>query len=248
MTYPLESFTVFQSLPTELRLKVWSHAQIPRVLHIHIITRFRWTTTSPPPAILSVNHESREHALGSYHVFNDITPLGKIPMYYFNPEVDIFFVDFDSLSGVRATDFLRLVRSQFQNEIPGKDIRVRHLAFRYSELIFMGRAREHGMAFPNQTKQKENMQLFADLENIFVIQEVEGDEEVRWLLGDGLGLRDCNRPEEDERIGLCNIFQTMSEGRFVEGLKELDGRNGFRTPRVRVVSRRYLLEEGIEML
>jgi hypothetical protein len=63
------TFTCFPRLPTELRLKIWRHAQPVRFLEISLHEVARFSTRFAPPTILSINRESREEALKSYQIF-----------------------------------------------------------------------------------------------------------------------------------------------------------------------------------
>jgi hypothetical protein len=72
----LQTFHLFPLLPTELRLKIWEHTILPRVLKITSAsdpllilsdTRDRrYRTPTPPPTILHVCQESRDISLSTY--------------------------------------------------------------------------------------------------------------------------------------------------------------------------------------
>lgn len=76
---PLQTFTLFPLLPTELRLKIWNLTiPGPRTVTIHYKTRplkkhqgnafpsSRWISPDPNPLPLQICHESRTIALKSY--------------------------------------------------------------------------------------------------------------------------------------------------------------------------------------
>lgn len=135
---PLESFHLFTSLAPELRLKIWSFACTPRVLPIrhlssttatltfhsrtnrtsNTITRF--STTSPPPALLSVCAEARAQALRIYTLtFATPTSPGTI---YFCPGLDTLYFPRYREMGYDETvrDFMTLVAKEtpIQEEPP----------------------------------------------------------------------------------------------------------------------------------
>ena len=106
-------FTVFPNLPPEIRLQIWAHAQIPRILKIYIDpdprvperpwdamanyqawasrkTRvFTFRNFAPLPATVTVNRESRECALKSYAVACDDSG----PRFYFDGLRDTLWVE-----------------------------------------------------------------------------------------------------------------------------------------------------------
>ncbi|KAF8854490.1 hypothetical protein BDZ45DRAFT_41658 [Acephala macrosclerotiorum] len=66
----LQTFTVFPLLPSELRLKIWQLAILPRTLHLNhsaaVRTRIKLSPTVPP--LLHTNHESRTEVITYYHL------------------------------------------------------------------------------------------------------------------------------------------------------------------------------------
>lgn len=77
-------FRYFPQLPTELRLKIWSHAITPRVLEIkYHPVKCAYTSRTSQPALLHANHESREVALSIY------TPC--FPHSYINYALDTIY-------------------------------------------------------------------------------------------------------------------------------------------------------------
>jgi len=76
-----DSFTLFPSLPSELRLKIWQEvAAQPRTVELTCTTTSsnlpegRWFSHTKPPHIFQVCSESREVALAQYSVI-EITPV-----------------------------------------------------------------------------------------------------------------------------------------------------------------------------
>merc|ERR1711964_35470 len=60
-------FTIFSNLPSELRVKIWQQACSPRTVTLTYTTSTSsFTSTTPPPTLLSVSHEAREEALRIY--------------------------------------------------------------------------------------------------------------------------------------------------------------------------------------
>lgn len=115
-TKGIVGFISFQQLPDHVRSRIWTFAaSIPRVVEVHEshetsyggpsrtcehITRIRSHTR--PPAILSVNHESRTLALSIYaSIYSELNTLekysrrGPVPIYV-NPRVDITYRGKDS--------------------------------------------------------------------------------------------------------------------------------------------------------
>lgn len=65
---PFPFFTLFTSLPSELRVKIWENCfPEPRVVPVRYNRRYnQYTSTSAPPAILHVCSESRSTFLSAY--------------------------------------------------------------------------------------------------------------------------------------------------------------------------------------
>ena len=106
---PSTTFSLFSSLPTELRLKIWSFACTPRILPIRhhssttatltfhnrtdrtSKTTTRFSSSAPPPVLLSVCSESRMQALRAYHLtFATKTSEARI---YFCPSIDVLYFE-----------------------------------------------------------------------------------------------------------------------------------------------------------
>jgi hypothetical protein len=83
------SFHLFPLLAPELRLKVWQAACTPRILPI-IYTNLTFTSTTPPPTLLSVSREARNEAQHIYKLsFATSTSPATI---YFNPYLDTLYL------------------------------------------------------------------------------------------------------------------------------------------------------------
>jgi hypothetical protein len=66
---PAATFTLYQRLPPELRLKVWSCTIVSEFVDIKWnATKRLFTSDRKPPSILSVNRESRAIGLEHYQV------------------------------------------------------------------------------------------------------------------------------------------------------------------------------------
>jgi hypothetical protein len=86
------SFTRFRELPAELRLRIWETASsFQRIVELnYCVVDRKFSISGPPPAILYVNHESREIALNFYSKsFGTIHQPAEI---YFNPVSDIIYL------------------------------------------------------------------------------------------------------------------------------------------------------------
>ena len=91
------TFTLFPRLPVELRIAIFQYALPTRILTVrtipapcaHPFGRPAFASIDPPPALLSVNRESREEALKTYVILHD--PYS--PRFYFNSERDTIFFD-----------------------------------------------------------------------------------------------------------------------------------------------------------
>lgn len=86
------SFTKFGELPKELRLQIWENASFfERIVELkYCIVDRKFSMSSPPPAILYVNQESREIALKFY---NKSLGSGNHPAeIFFNPVSDIIYL------------------------------------------------------------------------------------------------------------------------------------------------------------
>lgn len=94
----LEGFTLFPSLPAELRIKIWQHTFEPRVLELHsgrnhyqLPDTALWCSDCGNPVALSVCEESRAEALLFYAVALPLGDKNGDPTHrvlYFNPAVD----------------------------------------------------------------------------------------------------------------------------------------------------------------
>jgi hypothetical protein len=84
-----QAFHLFPLLAPELRLKIWQAACTPRILPIIYANR-AFTSTTPPPTLLSVSREARNEAQRVYQLFfATSTSPGKI---YFNPHLDTLYL------------------------------------------------------------------------------------------------------------------------------------------------------------
>lgn len=102
-------FSRFQQLPDHVRARIWSiTASVPRVVEVHechgstysspartVRHETRMRSCTRPPAILSVNHESRTQALSIYtSIYSELNSpdhyLRPVPIYV-NPAVDITY-------------------------------------------------------------------------------------------------------------------------------------------------------------
>jgi hypothetical protein len=92
----LTTFHLFGDLPAELRIKIWKAALTPRVVtiltqttNVNTTNNIAFYTTSPPPTLLSVSHESRSEALSSYRL--SFSTSQNLPTTYFNPHLDTLY-------------------------------------------------------------------------------------------------------------------------------------------------------------
>lgn len=85
------TFTLFPTLPSELRCKIWATACFSRVLSLtYDSSTSSFQTTTPTPTLLSVSREAREEALRVYSLtFGTSTKASNI---YFNPYLDTLYL------------------------------------------------------------------------------------------------------------------------------------------------------------
>lgn len=91
MQQPLQEFTIFPNLITELRLNIWTIALFnhPRIIEILAGDNNEYYTPTSSPPLLSTCQESRAIALQHYHLsFPSESHPAKI---YFNPSLDTIF-------------------------------------------------------------------------------------------------------------------------------------------------------------
>jgi len=103
-------FTIFSNLPSELRVKIWQQACSPRTVTLTYTTSTSsFTSTTPPPTLLSVSHEAREEALRIY-TLSFGTP-SQPPKTYFNPLLDTLYLPRHQEMGYDETlrDFRQLI-------------------------------------------------------------------------------------------------------------------------------------------
>ncbi|KAH7417829.1 hypothetical protein BKA64DRAFT_180272 [Cadophora sp. MPI-SDFR-AT-0126] len=87
----VKMFTIFPNLPSELRIKIWQQACYPRIVTLTYTTATSsFTSTTPPPTLLSVNHESRHEALRIYTLCFGTS--SQPPRTYFNPFLDTLYL------------------------------------------------------------------------------------------------------------------------------------------------------------
>jgi hypothetical protein len=109
---PLNNFTLFSQLPTELRLKIWrTHLLRPRLVRISTIdfvkklhfvpnalgnpsSNIQWYTTNRLPVLMRVCHESRDETLRFYrvHLSHEQRTFYFSPVYL-NPEWDVLLLN-----------------------------------------------------------------------------------------------------------------------------------------------------------
>lgn len=72
MTSMLEKFTLFTSLPPEIRLRIWGFASPqPRIIEITYNSKARCLVSlTRPPALLHTSHESRTYTIKSFTPFS----------------------------------------------------------------------------------------------------------------------------------------------------------------------------------
>ncbi|PVH83460.1 hypothetical protein DL98DRAFT_412676 [Cadophora sp. DSE1049] len=104
-------FTVFPNLPSELRIKIWQQACYPRTVTLtYTSSTSSFTSSTPPPTLLSVTHESRDEALRIYTLSFGTT--SQSPRTYFNPLLDTLYLPRHQEMGYDETlrDFRQLVQ------------------------------------------------------------------------------------------------------------------------------------------
>lgn len=110
MSAATPNFTIFASLPAELRLQIWHLSfHYPRVIEIRTddypsnidyiqnaqgnrVSDIRWVTKCPPPAALSVCRESRREALKVWTLRFELLASGD-EVIYINPLLDTIYVN-----------------------------------------------------------------------------------------------------------------------------------------------------------
>jgi hypothetical protein len=116
------SFPSFPRLPTEIRVKIWSHSLPVRILPIKAFSPLgsssnddSFLCTEPPPVLLSVCREARYEALRFYVLISDTrkpsfphesSSTGPGARFYFNPYLDTIFLD-----ASRPVQWLRILRT-----------------------------------------------------------------------------------------------------------------------------------------
>lgn len=92
----LTAFTVFMSLPVELRLKIWKYLlPDPRILPIHYNRRsFQYTSDSAPPVLLHICPESRDFFLETYSLLT-LSPRHPSTIYVDFLRDTLFFHNLD---------------------------------------------------------------------------------------------------------------------------------------------------------
>jgi len=106
-------FSLFPSLAPELRIKIWQHASLPRTVTVRYDSENdRCLSSSPPPAILQVNRESRAEARRTFKLcFGTASHPARI---YFNPLHDTLYLPRHREMGYDDTlrDFKNLVKDE----------------------------------------------------------------------------------------------------------------------------------------
>ena len=94
-----DTFHLFPSLPTELRLKIWNASLFPRVVELHIWRHHyareetdNWQSGSSNPIALSICSESRREALRFYRVKISLHGGAEGRVLYINPGIDTVVV------------------------------------------------------------------------------------------------------------------------------------------------------------
>ncbi|KAI1138592.1 hypothetical protein F5Y05DRAFT_384536 [Hypoxylon sp. FL0543] len=133
-------FTLFASLPPELRFKIWNESFLPRVVELHSqkfsvhqglewewVDRFgvrpvgkpQWVSNNSNPAALSICSESRGLAQNRYSVLLPVfraRPSEPIPRtLYFDPSSDLLAILGEG-SFKRIIDLLQIIREQDVSE------------------------------------------------------------------------------------------------------------------------------------
>jgi hypothetical protein len=96
---PLQEFTLFPQLPTELRIKIWKMSILPRIVLRHqrdTQTNHRSAVLFTPciPPLLQASQEARQIGLENYQVVNarrwnlDGNTNKRLGPIYFHPELD----------------------------------------------------------------------------------------------------------------------------------------------------------------
>jgi hypothetical protein len=126
---PLTTFTIFPSLPAELRLKIWRESCSPRIITLNYNQASDSFASCPQPALLSTCHESREEALRIYTPFFGTN--SHKPHIYFNPYRDTIHLPRHGQMGYDDSlrDFKKLVRDE-----TGLLDEVRHVAIDHVQL------------------------------------------------------------------------------------------------------------------
>jgi len=91
MTIALSSFSIFNKLAAELRIKIWQYACEPRIVEVRYdIDQDRCISCSRPPAVLQASRESRHEAQRIYQLsFGTRLNAAHI---YFNPVHDTLYL------------------------------------------------------------------------------------------------------------------------------------------------------------
>ncbi|KAI9649775.1 hypothetical protein NHQ30_002356 [Ciborinia camelliae] len=90
-TEPITDFHLFPKLLPELRILVWRYACTTRTVEVRYDpTIDRCRSTTPPPAILQANHESRIESLRIYSL--SFATKTSDPRIYFNPYIDVLYL------------------------------------------------------------------------------------------------------------------------------------------------------------
>ncbi|KAI0834703.1 hypothetical protein F5Y06DRAFT_150314 [Hypoxylon sp. FL0890] len=136
----LVQFTLFPSLPAELRIKIWNESFLPRVVELHsqrftvrkgrkwvlndkVLIRYmekiEWVSNCSNPAALSVCSESRTLAQNRYSVLLPVfrARSGKcIPRtLYFDPSSDLLAV-LGKANFMRLVELFRIIQEQDPSE------------------------------------------------------------------------------------------------------------------------------------
>lgn len=115
---PLTEFTLFPTLATELRLKIWAvHLQEPRIVEVFAppSSRYRWgilPTTKIPP-LFHINRESRQEAHKAFKMVPGVTESRYLrPQAIINFDIDtVFFSQW-------GTDWLNFKNALHGLELP----------------------------------------------------------------------------------------------------------------------------------
>lgn len=121
------SFSLFPSLPPEIRIKIWHHACLPRVVTVcYDQGSDRCLSSSETPALLRATHESRVEAQRSYKLY--FSTASYPARIYFNPYQDTLYLPRYREMGYDETlrDFKNIVKDE-----EGMLDEVRHLAIEH---------------------------------------------------------------------------------------------------------------------